>query len=178
VLAAGQQQERLIDALLMLARSQRGLERREPLDLAAITGAALRAREPQAHHSGLRVDATLEPAPTMGDRRLTERLVANLLDNALRYNVPGGRITVMTATTTTAALLSVTNTGPTVPTDQIERLLQPFQRLAADRAGGHDGFGLGLSIVAAIANAHDARLAARPAAGGGLHIEVTFPTRP
>jgi signal transduction histidine kinase len=178
VLAAGQQQERLIDALLTLARSQQGPHQREPFDLAVLTGAVLRTREPEAHNRGLRVDATLGPALTVGNRRLTERLVANLLDNALRYNVPGGRIEVMTAVRTGGALLSVTNTGPPVPTDQIERLLQPFQRLPADRAAEHDGLGLGLSIVAAIAKAHHADLAARPAAGGGLHIEVTFPAKP
>jgi signal transduction histidine kinase len=174
VLAAGQQQERLIEALLMLARSQHGLHHREPVDLAAITAAMLELREPEARRQKLHIRDNLHPAGASGDPRLTERLVANLLDNALRYNVAGGRVDVTTTTRTGRAVLSVVNTGLPVPADQIDRLLQPFQRLPEHRAG--DGFGLGLSIVAAIAKAHHADLTAQPAPGGGLHIEVSFPT--
>jgi signal transduction histidine kinase len=175
VLAAGQQQERLIEALLTLARSQQGLHHREPVDLAAIAAAVMQARQPEAHSRGLRVDAILSPAPASGDPRLIERLVTNLVDNALRHTTPHGRVKVLTATRTGRAVLSVTNTGSPVPADQIQRLLQPFQRLATDQTGEHDGLGLGLSIVAAIATAHNAVLIARPALGGGLDIEVTFP---
>jgi signal transduction histidine kinase len=165
VLAAGQQQERLIEALLTLARSQRGLDHREPVDLAEIAANVLHAHQPRPHGPSIR--AELAPAPIAGDPRLAERMVANLADNALRYNVAGGWAQVTTGTRNGRTVLLVTNTG-------IQRLLQPFQRLSPDRAGGPGGSGLGLSIVAAIANAHGAAISAHPGPGGGLSIEVSF----
>src|SRR5208282_1203573 len=121
-------------------------------------------------------EAALDPAPTAGDPRLIERLVTNLIDNAVRHNVPGGTIDVRTGTAGGCALLRVANTGPPVPADQIDRLLQPFQRLTPDRAGHpDDGLGMGLSIVAAIAGAHDATVAVQPRPNGGLVVEVRFP---
>ncbi len=172
VLAAGQQQERLIEALLTLARSQRGLDHREPVDLAEIAAKLLHTHQPQPHGPSIR--AELAPAPIAGDPRLAERMVANLADNALRYNMAGGWVQVTTGTRNGHAVLLVANTGPDVPADQIQRLLQPFQRLSPDRAGGPGGSGLGLSIVAAIANAHGAAISAHPRLGGGLSIEVSF----
>jgi signal transduction histidine kinase len=174
VLAAGQQQEHLIEALLTLARSQRGLDHREPVDLAEVTSRVLVARYPQAQARGLGIDATLAAALAAGDPGLAERLVANLTDNALRYNVPGGRVEVTTGIRDGHAVLRVANTGLPVPAGQIQRLLQPFQRLSPDRTGEPGGSGLGLSIVAAIAKAHGATISARPGQGGGLAIEVTF----
>jgi signal transduction histidine kinase len=174
VLAAGQEQERLIEALLTLARSQSGLDRREPFDLAGLAMRVLEARRGEAQARELHVDAALAPAPAAGDPRLAERLVANLTDNALRYNVPGGRVEVTTATRGGRAIVTVSNTGPTVPGDQVARLLQPFQRLSPDRAGEPGGSGLGLSIVTAIAKAHGAAVSARPGRAGGLTIEVMF----
>jgi signal transduction histidine kinase len=178
VLATGRQQERLINALLTLASSQRGLDHREPFDLDAVAGDVLRARRQDIENGRVRVHATLGSARGSGDPRLIERLVANLVDNALRYNVAGGGIEVLTATRAGRAVVSVVNTGPVVPADQIERLLQPFQRLTADRTGEREGLGLGLSIVAAIVKAHDGDLAARPGPGGGLEIEVSFTAAP
>jgi signal transduction histidine kinase len=180
VLDTGRHQERLIEALLTLARSQRGLDRREPLDLAAVAGNVLAARTPDAAGRRVRVRARLDPAPTSGDRRLVERLVVNLVDNALRHNLPaGGEIEVATGATAGHAVLRVSNTGPVVPPDQVDRLLQPFQRLTAggtvERAGEHEGFGLGLSIVAAIAAAHGAHLTPTPRPRGGLSVQTTFP---
>jgi signal transduction histidine kinase len=172
VLTAGQQQERLIEALLTLARSQRGLDHREPFDLAETAGKVLRMHKPQAQGPSIR--AELAPAPIAGDPRLAERMVTNLADNALRYNVAGGWVQVTTGTRNGHAVLLVANTGPEVPADQIQRLLQPFQRLSPDRAGGPGGSGLGLSIVAAIANAHGASISAHPGQDGGLSIEVSF----
>jgi signal transduction histidine kinase len=178
VLAASQHQERLIEALLTLAGSQRGLDHREPFDLAEVTTRVLDARYPQAQARGLGINATLTPAPVTGDPGLAERLVANLTDNALRYNVPGGRVEVMTGTRNGLTVLRVANTGPPVPAGQIQRLLQPFQRLSPDRAGEPGGSGLGLSIIAAIAKAHDAAISARPGHNGGLTIEVIFAAQP
>jgi signal transduction histidine kinase len=175
VLAAGQQQERLIEALLTLARSQRGLDHREPVDLAEITRKVLYAHPPQASGPGLR--AELAPAPIAGDPQLAERLVANLADNALRYNRPDGLVQVTTGTRNGHAVLLVANSGPEVPADQIQRLLRPFQRLSRDRAGEPGGSGLGLSVVAAIAAAHGAAISVRPGPDGGLSIEVIFAAR-
>ncbi len=177
VLATGEEQERLIEALLTLARSQRGLDRREPIDLAAVTGAALAAIEAEARDRGIRVNASLDCAPTLGDQRLAERLTANLVDNAVRHNVPGGWVEVATKIRSGRSVVSVSNTGPVIPRDQVERLFQPFGRLEATRLS-RDGLGLGLSIVTAIAAAHDADLRARPLPGGGLEVEIHFPQLP
>jgi len=174
VLTAGAQQERLIEALLTLARGQTGLERREPFDLATVTGQVLQTRS-DADHQSVEVHEELAPAPVLGDARLVERLVANLVDNAIRYNVPHGSVHVTTQTRSGQAVVSVANTGPVVPPTAVERLFQPFQRLGADRTSRGDGIGLGLSIVQAIADAHGATVTARPQPEGGLDIEVSFP---
>ncbi|GIJ66612.1 sensor histidine kinase [Virgisporangium ochraceum] len=163
VLTLGRAQERLIDALLTLATSERGLEHREPVDLAAIAGEVARSRAATA----------LGPADTTGDPRLVEILVSNLVDNAVRYNVPGGRVDVTTSAADGQALLRVSNTGPVVPPGEVERLFEPFQRLGGERlAGGH---GLGLAIVRAVATAHGATVTADPRPDGGLTVEVRFP---
>ena len=177
VLATGEEQERLIEALLTLARSQRGLDRREPLDLAAVTGAAVSATEAEAAERAVRVNASLGSALSQGDQRLAERLAANLVDNAVRHNVAGGWVEVTTGMRSGRSVLSVSNTGPVIAPDQVDRLFQPFGRLEAARLS-RDGLGLGLSIVTAIAAAHDADLRARPLAGGGLEVEVHFPPAP
>jgi signal transduction histidine kinase len=173
VLAAGQQQERLIEALLTLARSERGLDGREPVDLRAVTEDIVAARWHEADAGGLSLHTALDPALALGDSRLAERLVANLVDNAMRHNVPGGSAWVTTGTTDGHPFLSVTNTGPGVPPGQVERLFQPFQRLTSGRTA-RDGLGLGLPIAVAIAHAHGASLRARPHPGGGLEVEVHF----
>jgi signal transduction histidine kinase len=178
VLEAGNQQEQLIEALLILARSQRGLDQRQSFDLAVIATDVAHAREPTAAANGLRLDISAGSALVSGDPQLTRRLVANLVDNAVRHNLPGGNVQLLVDTQAGQARLTVTNTGPHVPPDQVARLLEPFQRMATDRAGHHDGLGLGLSIVAAIANSHDATLHAQPRAAGGLEIQVTFPAAP
>ncbi len=174
-LAAGEQQERLIEALLTLARSERGLDRHEPVDLAGVLAEALLGRRREAEQRGLRVEAHLEAAPVWGDPRLVEQLAANLLDNALQYNVAGGHINVRTETRGDRAVLSVTNSGPVVPPDEVDRLFEPFQRLGAARTDHGEGAGLGLSIVRAIAIAHGADVAARALPQGGLEVEVRFP---
>jgi signal transduction histidine kinase len=175
VLATGEQQERLIEALLTLARSQRGLERREPVDLAALTGDVVLARLPEAELRGISVTSSLGPALALGDTRLAERLVANLVDNALRHNVAQGTIDVSTVACADRAVVSVSNTGPVIPPDDVARLVLPFQRSGADRTSIRDGLGLGLSIVAAIAEAHGAWLRANALPGGGLAVQAGFP---
>jgi signal transduction histidine kinase len=178
LLSLGAQQERLIDALLTLATSQQGIDRWEPVDIAAVVGDALAARGEEAARRGIRVDAAVGPAVAPGDCRLVESMVANLADNALRHNVPGGSVEVRTSMTAGSAGLWIANTGPVIPAGDVDRLFQPFQQLGADRMSrdgdGDGGHGLGLAIVAAIAAAHRASLSARARPGGGLEIKVDF----
>jgi signal transduction histidine kinase len=175
VLEEGEQQEQLIDALLALAQGQRGLDRREIFDLAAVTDQVAQTHEGEAAARRVQLDCTLHAAPVSGDRRLIERLVTNLLENALRHNVPGGEVNVAVSSRAARATLLVSNTGPVVPADEVNRLLQPFQRMARDRAAHHEGLGLGLSIVAAVASAHSATLQIAPGDRGGLVARVEFP---
>jgi signal transduction histidine kinase len=175
VLTEADRQERLIEALLVLARSERGLDHREPLDLADITGAVLENRSGDAGRRGLRITSAIETAPIDGDARLAERLVVNLVDNAIRHNADHGEIVVSTGRRLGGSFLSVANTGPEVPADQVGRLFEPFQRLGADSTDYSGGLGLGLSIVQAIGDAHGASFTTRPRSGGGLVIEVMFP---
>jgi signal transduction histidine kinase len=178
VLAAGKQQERLVESLLTLARSERGLDEHEVFELASLTDAVLDSRYQEAERHGLRLHAALDPAVVAGNAALAERLVTNLVDNAIRHNTPGGRIDVETATTPAGeAVLVVSNTGPVVRAADVDRLFQPFQRLGAERTGQGAGIGLGLSIVAAIAAAHGASVSTRAHDGGGLRIAVAFPAR-
>jgi signal transduction histidine kinase len=178
VVDAGKDQAQLIDALLTLARSQRGLDHRESVDLTAVVNDALSAHEPSAAAERLRGDAALDDAGVSGDARLIHRLMSNLVDNAIRYNITGGRVEVRLAATATETTLTVSNTGPSVPPEQASRLLEPFQRAAPDRTASPNGLGLGLSIVADIAAAHGASLAVRPRPEGGLTVAVSFPADP
>jgi signal transduction histidine kinase len=168
------QQERLIDALLMLATSERGIESREPFDLAQVTQDIVHSRQHAAQHRGVQLGATFQSAIAAGDPDLVASLVANLLDNAIRHNVADGTVDISTSATADGARLSVSNTGPVVPFVEVDRLFQPFRRLGEQRVGQGDGHGLGLTIVNAIATAHDATLTARPGPQGGLDIQVTF----
>ncbi len=175
MLAAGDQQEQLIEALLTLARSERGLDHREHVDLAAITRNILHACEPDAAQRGVAVSASIGQAPVLGDPRLLQRMTANLIDNAIRHNIPGGMLYIQVTATGGQATFAITSTGPVIPADQASRLLQPFQRLAPERPADGENLGLGLSIVAAIAKAHQAALTIRPRTGGGLAVEVCMP---
>ena len=176
LLTLGEEQERLLESLLTLAWSERGLDRQEPFDLAAVVEAVLRDPPPETESLGVRIESEIEPAPAAGDAALAERLARNLIDNAVRYNVPGGRVRVKTGTEAGGAFLSVINDGATIPGAEVERLLEPFQRLGTDRTSPSDGHhGLGLSIVRAIATAHHATLLAEARPEGGLAVEVKFP---
>jgi signal transduction histidine kinase len=177
LLAFNAEQERLIETLLTLASSEAGLSQREPADLAAITGAALAVPRPGISRLGLNVHASIQPAILDGDPLLVQQLVTNMVDNAVRHNIPGGDIQVATGTSDGRAVLSVTNSGQIVPASEVDRLFQPFQRLGPRPARRDGGHGLGLSIVRAIATAHGATITAQPQPGGGLAIDVTF-TRP
>jgi signal transduction histidine kinase len=170
VLGACRQQERLLEACLALARSQSGAQRWEQVDLAAIAAEALRANDP----SGFESVVVVRAAWTSGDPDLLERLAANLVSNAIRHNIAGGWIEVATSAEPGRAVLSVANTGPLVPAGELQRLFQPFQRLAPHTPDAAGGIGLGLAIVRAIADVHDAYITARARPTGGLRIEVAF----
>ena len=172
VLEANQRSERLIEGLLTLARSERQLRAREPLDLAAAAADALSVAAPEVARLGLRVSRVLGAAPVAGDRALLERLVANLVENAVRHNRPGGWVEVDTGRGGPLAVVRVANGGPPIPPDQVATLFEPFRRLEADRTGSDRGTGLGLSIVRAVATAHGGRATARALEGGGLEVTV------
>jgi signal transduction histidine kinase len=171
----GDQQERLIKALLALASSQRGIGRLERLDLADIAGDVILTRREEAQRRDIRLYTALAAAPVTADPNLTESLIANLLDNAIRHNLPSGHAEISTALTTAGVVVSVGNTGPFVPSDEVEDLFQPFRQLGTERTRRGEGHGLGLAIVRAIADAHGAALTTRARPAGGLDIEVIFP---
>jgi signal transduction histidine kinase len=169
LLAMNRRNERLINGLLLLAQADRGLEAREPVSLDEVVADALAEI---VVPDGIHVIRALESAVVLGDRLLVERLVANLLQNAVRYNRPGGHLEVQVTATGT---LRVSNTGPEIPEDRMDELFQPFRRLHPSRTGSAEGAGLGLSIVASIARVHEASIVASPRPGGGLDLTVAFP---
>ncbi|HTT50418.1 MAG TPA: HAMP domain-containing sensor histidine kinase [Streptosporangiaceae bacterium] len=174
-LALGEQQGQLIDALLTLASSERGIEQPGPFDLSGIAGRVIAARRGEAQRAQIQLTAALGPALAVGDPSLAESLASNLVDNALRHNGPGGQVDIRTAQVAGQATISVQNTGPVIPPSEVQRLFQPFQRLNRGRTSRAGGHGLGLAIVQAIARAHQATLTARARPGGGLDITVSFP---
>jgi signal transduction histidine kinase len=177
VLASNVEQESLIESLLTLATGESGIDQHEQVDLAAVADEVLQAHHTEAGRLGLRIEAATGPAAVHGDLLLAERLVANLIDNAIRHNVSGGQVEVRTGSRNGSAVLSVVNTGPVISAAEVGRLFEPFQRLSARRTTSLDGHGLGLSIVHAIATAHGAVIAAHAQASGGLAVEVTFPSQ-
>ena len=165
--------ERLIQALLMLARSDGGITRRDPADLADAVRAALAHITAEAAALHLDMRPTLDPAPVRGDRRLLERLVANLVENAVRHNHDGGVVEVRTAGAAGRSTVEVRNDGDVVPPEAVASLLEPFQRL--DRGARGDGVGLGLSIVRSVAEAHGGSVELRARPSGGLVVRVSLP---
>jgi signal transduction histidine kinase len=163
--------ERLIEVLLVLARNDQARALTDPLDLATIAEDALEGRAV----NGVTTSTTLGEAPVTGDGVLLERLVANLLDNAERYNIAGGTVTVSTAAHDATSVLRVVNTGAVVPADMVDRLFLPFTRL--DDRTRHDGFGLGLALVSSIAAVHNGTVHATAMPTGGLDITVRLPRR-
>ncbi len=178
LLESGIHQELLLEALLTLATSEAGTGNREPADLSEAAAASLRAAGPEAERQQLRLETSLHPAPVAGDPNLIERLAVNLVDNAVRHNTRGGAIQLTTSQQDGQAVICVANTGPVIPPAEVARLFRPFERLGASRGGGNGaGHGLGLSIVAAIADAHGAKVAAHAQPEGGLRVQVSFPGR-
>ena len=166
-----------IDALLTLAISDQGrLPSSEPFDLATAAEDALDVAAAEISRLGLRVDSSLDPAETTGDPHLLDRMISNLIDNAVRHNTAGGWITLSTGRDSGSAFLQVANAGQVIPPDLVATLFEPFRRVEA-RTGTRDGVGLGLSIARSIASAHGATVTARSQSQGGLHIRVELPCR-
>jgi signal transduction histidine kinase len=175
--------ERMIDGLLTLAVSDQGAASRELVDLSALAADALDMAAPGVERLGLTVLAELGAAPTAGDPKLLERMVWNLVDNAVRHNERGGWIRVTTGVVSAGSVpagsvpervfIRVANSGSAVPACSVPAIFEPFRRLAG-RTGNQDGVGLGLSIVRSVSTAHDARLDARPVDGGGLEVFVAL----
>jgi signal transduction histidine kinase len=178
VLLENEQQEQLIDALLTLAQGQRGLERRDLVDLQALVASEVDRHETQALAADVQSKVCLEPAQVYGDQRLLGRLVSNLVENAIRHNESGGQLEIGLAAAGPCPVLRISNTGAALSVEDARRILQPFQRLAPNRTTTDGGLGLGLSIVAAIAQAHGAQLDLRPRRGGGLEVRVLFGASP
>jgi signal transduction histidine kinase len=163
--------QRLIEALLVLARNDHARALTDPLDLGVVAEDALEGRTA----NGVTTITTLDEAPVTGDQVLLERLVDNLLDNAERYNITGGTVAISTTADDATSVLRVLNTGAVVPTHMVERLFLPFTRL--DDRIGHNGFGLGLTLVASIAAAHGGTVDATAVPTGGLDISIRLPRR-
>jgi len=170
VLAACKQQERVLTACLTLSRSEAVPGRFETLDLAAIIAELLRVADLQ----GRTVTVSLEPAPTVGDPVLIERLLDNLLTNAVGHNDARGRITIAAGTEAGRAVISIENTGTPIPADELARLFEPFEQIHP--AAPHAGHGLGLAVVKAIADAHGALIEVHARPSGGLRVELAFPS--
>jgi signal transduction histidine kinase len=175
VRAAVDRAEALIEALLTLARSDRGTTGVELADLAVLAEDALDAAGPAIRAGSLGLETALQPAPTCGDLVLLDRLVANLVDNAVRHNAAGGWIQVATGTRDGQAYLTVTNGGAVIAEDVTPLLFEPFRRLDGPGASV-PGTGLGLSIVRSVTTAHHGTVTACSRPAGGLDVSVLLPT--
>ena len=166
----------LVDGLLMLARTGAVAPPEQPVDLADVTVRVVDRLAPEADALELALDLSLDPAQVRGDRVLLERLVENLVENALRYNEHGGWIALSTGVDGDTASLRVANSGPLVPPERVASLFERFRRLDDwDHQHGHRSFGLGLSIVDAVARAHGGSATAEAQPDGGLLVIVELP---
>ncbi len=170
--------ERLIEGLLLLARSERELSVRKPVDMKDVAETALEQLASRAQEAGVTVTAELLSAETVGDPVLLERCVANLVENAIKHNLAeSGRLWVRTGMVEGALIVQVANTGPHVPAYEVNSLFEPFRRLNAERVDSSKGAGLGLSIVRAVVRAHGGNVTAVPRDGGGLVVTVRLQPR-
>jgi signal transduction histidine kinase len=186
LLAVNQRHERLIDGLLTLASSEERLSAHSPVDLADVVRHVAFESQAAAQKAGVEIRTALASAPVAGDPVLLERLVQNLIDNAIRYNLPEhGEITVTTDTVDDNVHLTVDSTGPPVPPYEVPSLFEPFRRLPTTErladsttTSTSRGAGLGLSIVRSVAHAHGGDVHAFPGEVGGLTVQVRIPAAP
>lgn len=176
LLATNERSEQLVEGLLLLARSDNHIVERKPVDLAEVATRAVDQARGEADAKGVEIRGERAPAVVQGNGVLLERIALNLVQNAVRYNIPeGGWVEVTTETQQGHAVLVVSNTGPVVPAYEIDNLFEPFRRLRQERTGSDKGVGLGLSIARSVARAHGGRIIAEPREGGGLVMRVTLP---
>ncbi|OII67106.1 two-component sensor histidine kinase [Streptomyces sp. CC77] len=176
LLATNERSEQLVEGLLLLARSDNQIVERKPVDLAEVAARAIEQVRGEADDKGVDLRVRTAPAVVQGNGVLLERVALNLLQNAVRYNVPeDGQVEVTTAVEQGQAVLTVSNTGPVVPAYEIDNLFEPFRRLRQERTGSDRGVGLGLSIVRSVTRVHGGRITAEPRPGGGLVMRVTLP---
>jgi signal transduction histidine kinase len=171
LLATNDRSQRLIDGLLLLARSDNELVEQQQVDLAEVGAHVVGLLADEARSAGIDLRHRFDAAPVDGDPVLLERLMQNLVQNGIRHNEPGGWVQV----TTGPEGLVVTNSGPVVPSYEVESLFEPFRRLQEERTTGSRGIGLGLSIVRSIVGAHHGEITAEPRAEGGLILRVRLP---
>lgn len=170
-----QRSRRLIDGLLQLGRSQRGVQTREPVDLAGCAREAIDTVSPEIEDRALRVEEKLEPSVILGERVLLERMVGNLVENAVHYNQRGGWLRIETQAVKDGARVTVSNAGRVIAQVDVGDLFEPFRRGVQERTESGRGAGLGLSIVRAVALAHGGQVEAIAREEGGLTISVTLP---
>ncbi|GAB2884112.1 HAMP domain-containing sensor histidine kinase [Streptomyces deserti] len=176
LLATNERSEQLVEGLLLLARSDNQIVERKPVDLAEVAAQAIDQVRSEADAKGVEIRGEQKPAVVQGNGVLLERIALNLVQNAVRYNVPeNGWVEVTTDIEHGQAVLVVSNTGPVVPAYEIDNLFEPFRRLRTERTGSDKGVGLGLSIVRSVARAHGGHIYAQPREGGGLAMRVTLP---
>ncbi|MFI9720087.1 sensor histidine kinase [Streptomyces sp. NPDC052396] len=176
LLATNERSEQLVEGLLLLARSDNEIVDRKPVDLAEVASQALDQTRSEAQDKGVELRGIRQPAVVQGNGVLLERIALNLVQNAVRYNVPDGWVEVTTQALPGQAVLVVENTGPVVPAYEVDNIFEPFRRLRTERTGSDKGVGLGLSIVRSVARAHGGRITAEPREGGGLVMRVVLPT--
>ncbi|WP_329527598.1 sensor histidine kinase [Streptomyces sp. NBC_01462] len=176
LLATNERSEQLVEGLLLLARSDNQIVERKPVDLAEVASQAVDQVHGEAEAKGVRIGGERAAAVVQGNGVLLERIALNLVQNAVRYNVPDdGWVEVTTLVQHGHAVLLVSNTGPVVPAYEVDNLFEPFRRLRTERTGSDKGVGLGLSIARSVARAHGGHIAAEPREGGGLVMRVTLP---
>ncbi|MGP3982837.1 sensor histidine kinase [Streptomyces sp. KR80] len=175
LLATNERSEQLVEGLLLLARSENEIVDRKPVDLAEVAGQALDQVRQEAQACGVELRGERTPAVVQGNGVLLERIALNLVQNAVRYNTPGGWVEVTTEAVPGQASLVVANTGPVIPAYEMDNIFEPFRRLRTERTGSDRGVGLGLSIARSVARAHGGKITAEPREGGGLVMRVTLP---
>ncbi|MDI2128707.1 sensor histidine kinase [Yinghuangia seranimata] len=174
LLATNERSERLIEGLLLLARSENELTDRKPVDLAEVAGRTMEQLTGEAGERGVQLRGDFGDATVSGNLVLLERVTLNLAQNAVRYNVPDGWVEMSTSTVDGTALLTVANSGPVIPPDNVEALFEPFRRMRGDRTESDKGVGLGLSIVRSVVRAHGGWIEAEPRPEGGLIVRIGF----
>jgi len=176
LLATNERSEQLVEGLLLLARSDNQIVERKPVDLAEVAEQAVDQVHAEAAAKDVVVRGERKPAVVQGNGVLLERIALNLVQNAVRYNVPeDGWVEIVTSVENGHALLLVANTGPLVPAYEVDNLFEPFRRLRTERTGSDKGVGLGLSIARSVARAHGGVITAEPREGGGLVMRVSIP---